>query len=401
MATSYETAPIATDMFTRSMLEPFAEKDRRGILFSRLFGNPRYFTENDTTDIHIQRGSGQQAPLVVRGNHTEVGTGREVAVNKGWTEISRTFPLIEKHSTLAASQLTKRVFGEAIYSMMTKQQRARRLAADLMVQHEDSVVMTCEYLASESIINGKMPKLESETYATATYDFLRADTGKKTFAADWATTTTDHDADIDAGCDFVIQTGNGRPDVMLIGDTKYAEWKDGDQFKELANHRHVVNIRADFDVSAPANLAWMEEAGANFQFMYKTGKGRKLAVFTYDHERVDIDGNTYRYLGNDQMVIFDSTARRDVVWGPNDYMDMDSIDMQLYMDVFGMDIEALLATGDFMSRPNLPTGFPFGGFYYDAYKTGNDKKGVELRVQAAPIYVPVATDTICTTKESW
>ena len=398
MAIQYETAPVATDAFSRMMLEPFADNKRRGTLFVGLFGGRnRYYFENDTIDIQIQRRGNRMAPMVIRGNGTEIGDNRKAAQPMGWTEVSRTFPMIEKHATLSADQLTKRVFTETVYnSGYTRQRRARILAADQIQQYEDAAAQTCEYNASFAFTNARQPKLLTETYATATYDYLRHSNGKKTYAADWATSTTSADADIDSACDFVIQRGNGKPDVMLIGDTKYAEWKALDEFAEIKNDRHKVNIRADFDVTAPSYLRWMEDAGADFQFMYKTGKGRKLAVFTYDHVYTDLDGNDTALLGTNDMIIFDSGARFETAWGPSDYFEQDRRKMQLYMDIFGIDIEAVGRT-----NATLPGNFNFSGFHYDAYPSGLDGKGIKLRVQAAPLYIPVQTDAICTTKESW
>lgn len=393
MATTYGNTPLANDAFSRMNLEAFSDKPRRGTLFTSMFSNPRYFFDNDLIDIQIQRGHGQMAPMVVRGIDTEQQNKLE---NSGWTEISRTFPLIERVAPISADQLTKRVFTESVYNGLNKQQRARRLAADKFSQLEDAVVQTCEYLASQSFTNASQPGLLTESYGSYEYDFKRAAAGKKTYAADWATAATVCDNDIDAACDFVIKTGNGSPRVMLIGDTKFKEWKATTKFKAEADYRHVVNIQSPFDPSMPSNLKFMEDGGAIFQFMYKTGKGRKLAVFTYDHTYVNLSGTATALLGVNDMIIFDPYARFDACWGPNDYMERDTMKMRMYMDVFGMDIESV---GN--EIPDIQKGFLYGGFHYDGYWSSFGGKGVDIRLQAAALFITTQTDAICTTKESW
>lgn len=393
MGTTYGDTPLATDGFSRMQLEAFSETPRVGTLFTRFFSNPRYFFQNNLVDIQIQRAHKKMAPMVVRGVDVE---NQNKVQDSGWTEISRTFPLIEESLPLSADQLTKRVFTEAIYNGLTKQQRARRLATEKLTQIEIGVVDTCEYLASQSFTNASQPGLLTETYGGYEYDFLRHSDGKKTYLADWATVGTDANADIDAACDFVITKGKGRPRVMLIGSTKFLEWTKTTQFLAIADKRHKINIQADYDQPAPSYLKFMENAGADFQFNYKTAMGRKLAVFTYDHTYINRSGSEVRLLGANDMIIFDPFARFDVAWGPNDYMDHDTAKMQMYMDVFGMNLEA-------MGRASaaVPSGFLYGGFHYDAYWSSLSGKGIDVRVQAAPLYVTTQTDAICTTKESW
>ena len=131
MATTYGDTPLETDGFSRMQLEAFSERPRVGTLFTRMFSNPRYFFENNLVDIQIQRAHKKMAPMVVRGVDVE---DQNKVQDSGWTEISRTFPLIEEAAPLSADQLYKRVFSESIYMGLNKQQRARRLATDKLTQ---------------------------------------------------------------------------------------------------------------------------------------------------------------------------------------------------------------------------------------------------------------------------
>jgi hypothetical protein len=399
MAIEYVSSPIATDAFSRGMLEAYAEKPLFGVGFLTLFSDrQRYFTENDTTDIQIMRAGGvTMAPMVVRGVPVPQGDNRKPLNDKGWTEISRVFPLIERTATLTSDQLTKRVFGEAVYSGLTKKQRAIRLAAQKFADLEYSSLQTCEYLAAQSITTGKQVSLLEQTGDAIEYDFKRNSGNANVFANDWGTpSTATPDADLDAASDDVEVNGKAKADIALFGDTKFSEWQATTEFKTIINNRHKVNIRADFDEAAPAYVKKLVDAGFNFQFMYKTPKGRKLAILTYDHTTNPQNGGSpVRLLDTNKVIVLATNARRDAIWGPTDYFDFSDEKMRLYMDVFGINLNEMG-----LARAKFPNGFPMSGLYYDAYKTDNSGKGVEIRCQCAPIFCPVQTDAICVISES-
>lgn len=399
MGVQYVTSPIATDAFSRGMLEAYAEKPLFGVGFLTMFSDrQRYFVDNDTTDIQIQRAGGvTMAPMVVRGVPTPQGANRKPLSPKGWTGISRVFPLIERTFPLTSDQLTKRVFGEAVYSGLTKKQRAIRLAAQAFSDLEYSALQTCEYLAMQSIMTGKQVSLLEQTGTEIEYDFKRNSDNFITASTDWATAATaSPDTDLDTACDRVEVNGKARADIALVGDTKFTEWQETAEFKAVINNRHKVNIKADFDEKAPPYVQRLIDAGFNFQFMWKTKKGRKLAILTYDHTTNPQDGSDpERLLDTNKVCVMATNARRDANWGPTDYFDFDDEKMRLYMDVFGINLnEAGL------SRAKFPKGFPMSGLYYDAYKTDNSGKGIEIRCECAPIFCTVQTDAICIISEA-
>jgi len=399
MSIEYVSSPIATDAFSRGMLEAYAEKPLFGVGFLTLFADrQRYFVNNDTTDIQIMRDGGvTMAPLVPRGVPTAQGANRKPLGGKGWTEISRVFPLVERHDTLTSDQLTQRVFGEAAYSNLTKKQRAVKLAAQSFADLEYSALQTCEYLAAQSIMTGKQVSLLEQTGDSIEYNFRRNSGNANTFAVDWGTSATaTPDDDLDAACDDVEVNGKAMADIAFIGQTKFGEWQDTAEFKLIINNRHKVNIKADFDQPAPPYVSKLVAAGFNFQFMYKTKKGRKLAILTYDHTYNPQDGTTpVRLLDTNKVCVLASNARRDAIWGPTDYFDFSEEKMRLYMDVFGINLNEMG-----LARAKFPSGFPMSGLYYDAYKTDNSGKGIEIRCQCAPIFCPVQTDAICIISES-
>ncbi len=119
-----------------------------------------------------------------------------------------------------------------------------------------------------------------------------------------------------------------------------------------------------------------------------TPAGHNIAMFTYDEYYTDDAGDPQPYLEKNLAVFGVSNARSDRYFGPPERNPITPTEQQLYREVFGFDPNA------------IPQGVGIQGpggvldpawLYFDFYEAEN-KKGLTLRTQTAPIFATTQTD---------
>jgi hypothetical protein len=98
------------------------------------------------------------------------------------------------------------------------------------------------------------------------------------------------------------------------------------------------------------------------------------------------------YMPLDQALIFGTGSRRDRYFGPSQVLPPDSVRGQWYMDYFGFNVQtppmpANVKNQNAVINPAM--------FHSDAYPV-NNFTGMNLRIQAAPIFATTQTDAFCT-----
>lgn len=401
MAIVYTSTPIATDAFTRLMGTVYSRKSRKALGFAVFFKKAWFSPENDTSEIHIQKGGVPRAPLVVRGLPDAISSRQTRLPESSWSEIARTFPMIKRTGAINADTLKTRVMGEPQYnSGYTQKRRAQQAAVKKMALATESMADTCCFLASQSILVGKQISLEGQTSTDITYDFLRNANGKKVFSTNWSQAGSDPDADFESGASFVRQVGHGMPDIAIVGKTKLGQWRDTTQWSNLVNERQITNFANGAIV--PSRYQFLIEAGFQYQFQYRTKLGTVLQIFTFDYQYNGVTdeglSTPLDFMPTNDMLVMDSSNLFEVYYGPTDYMDyaVESNKRRLYSEVFGIDIEMAAKNMAPIQNP----GSMYDAFVYDAFWAGNDGSGVVLRSEVAPIYCTTNPDAICTFKPS-
>lgn len=394
------TTPNAVDPFARTMAGLFDEKKIIGVStgFQAFFGRPEtgaetIFSPNaNVVDIDIIRGKKKIAALIPRGSVSRpLGSLQKNLKSERFSTFSRKFPLAEEEGDISADQLVFRVAGENPYEKMSRLDRMRYHALKIHTENTRRIIDLQELLASKSILEGKMPAIVGTTDDNLIYDFRRNTDHFKTVANGWNQTTNDWLADVDLGCDKIVQNGKSSPDIFAVGRNALdAIIKDSDT-QTLADIRRFELVQVSRDFPVPDRLAFMVRNGWIAYGRLRTPKGHELWIFI-NHEFYEDDSTVTPYMPLDKAFIAASKARCDRYFGPPELLPNIPMRQQLYQQLFGynLDMPPMPMTAEGIGNVVMPAMY-----YADAYVTGNWKR-VTVRTQSAPIYATTQTDAFYT-----
>jgi hypothetical protein len=347
-------------------------------------------------DIDIKRYAGEKrAALVRRGKQIRSieGFKNDTQVER-FTTIQRAFPLIEEEANIGADQLYFRDAGEMPHQNKTTMMRLRNRLSQLHAEQIARTLRTCEYLASQSILEGEMPAILGTTDTDSIYDFKRKSTHIYNVATPW-TGAADIMGDFNDAWDLIRVDAHRNARVALLSGSTMAALIANDTIAGLADNRRFQMVSIGDLANVPSDLRWMIEAGAVLQGRMFTDKGHEFWLFTYETGRYDLSGTSTKYLPDGQVLIFDPDARCDRYFGPDDKLPMTPSKARVYTEYMGLPPGLAPAPANVK---NMGAVLNPAMFYFDI-REGHEGKTLTLRSQAAPIFAPTETDAFVTLKQ--
>jgi hypothetical protein len=398
--TYYANTPVVRDAFTRSMVESFSDKDNIGVpqAFQSLFGNPAnggqtiYSPDKNTVEITIMRGNDRIAALVPRGGLPGFDASGSKLVDPKYSVFTRVYPLIEDESPIRSDKLLFAMPGETDESRMSREDRMAYLARELIREQQRRIGRTCEYLASQSIITGKMPvKAYGATAAGEIFDFLRPSAHTFAAAAEWGAAAGDPGANLVTASNYVRNDAHVEPDYAIMDAGSFAGLRDNENIQKLADIRRFEFVQLGSVAGLEAKYQRMVANGFTYVGRLLLSNGANLALFIYTEQYTNPSSAATLYLPLGYCVVGSTAARCDRYFGPPEALPMGPTAKAVYRELFGFNLD---------SPPVAPNAKPGNAFdpamyFHDAYLDGKNK-GVWIRSQAAPIYATVMTDAFST-----
>lgn len=398
MTTDYSSTPAPQDAFSRFQAETFDETKIVGVptMFQRIFGRANsqtlYTADAGTVEIDIIRNEGERlARMIERGTNAKVlgGAGHKDLGTTTWAPNTRKWPLVEEEGPISADQLLFRDPGEMPHQGKTRQDRMRTRARRINLESVRRCVRLFEYLCMQSVTTGTMPAILGTTDTEMIYDFLRNPDHFFQSASPWSSASYNMLADWDAAWQLIRINGHMNCDFVLLGEDAMNNVMLNNIVKERADNRRFGVIEITSGDAVPAKFQHLVDGGATYRGWLLTPAGHNIAMFTYDEYYTDDAGDPQPYLEKYLAVFGVSNSRSDRLFGPPERNPVTSIEKQLYRELFGLNPDA------------LPQGVNVKGpaqvldprwFYFDFYEAEN-KKGITLRAQTAPIFPTTQTDT--------
>lgn len=396
--TVLSSAPQPVEEYARFMTDVFDERQIIGVptMFQAFFGRPEtgartvFTPDAAVVDIDIIRGNERLAKLKLRGVNSKVLDKPDTTAER-YTALSRLYPLIEEEGNIDSNQLLSRRPGESPMNTATRLDRMRSLALGHHQEQVRRIVRLFEYLASQSVLTGKMPAIFGTSDSNLLYDFLRPAGHIITVSTPWDNGGSDPLADVDTACGLIRANGHAKADVMIIGSSAVGAFVNHATVKALADNRRFELVQVGRE-PVPPKFQRFVDAGAIPRGRFQTPAGNELWLFTYLDVYTNDAGTATPYMPVDECLIAASSARCDRYFGPPEKLPSISMDDQLYQEYFGF------APGLAPMPPNIKDAgraISPAMFYFDAYR-GGDNKRVTCRTQAAPIFATTQTDAFVT-----
>jgi len=395
---NYSTTPLHIDEYARFMADMFDERSFIGVptVFQAFFGRAengamtKFSPDSATVDIDIIRGNERLAALITRGANVRPLDLPDTIAQR-FTNVTRIYPLIEENGNIDSNQLLFRQAGENPFGTASRLDRMRSLASE---QHKEGIrriVRLFEYLASQSVLNGKMPAIFGTTDTNLLYDFQRTAAHAVTVGTEWDQAGSTPMADIDSACAQIRADGHLTADMILLGSEVMDALVSHTAFAALADNRRFQLIDVG-TMPVPPSMQRFVAAGAIPRGRLQTAAGNNLWLFTYLDVYTDSAGDPANYMPTNKAVVACSSARCDRYFGPPERLpDVPARD-QLYQQMFGF------APGLAPMPPSIKgdgSAVSPAMFYCDAYVSENWKR-VTCRTQAAPIFATTHTDAFVT-----
>jgi len=393
---SLTITPVSVQLYNRFMTDLFDEHWYVGnpTGFQSIFGRPatgaRTVFQADALDIDIDivRANERLAQMVPRGMYAKLTGDHKELVKERFTSRSMVFPLGEEESAVHAHQTFFRMPGESRNEMRRRLDKVRAMGLSYHKEHVRRFARTFEYLASQSILTGKMPALIGTSDSGFLYDFKRNTNNNFTVNTSWATISTDILGDFDTACRLVRSNGHVQPDYAILGESAMSGVLGNTAIKNLADNRYLDQARVILDGDPPSNLAFLTAGGFEYRGRIVTPRGYKLSLFTYSEGYDNASGTFTSYMTADKCVVGSSQARCDRYFGPAERLPMTSDEIALFTEVFGFSPEAGQMPENIKNQSAvLDTRM----FHFDAYRSP-DLKSINLRTQTAPIFATTHTD---------
>ncbi len=395
-----QLSPFAVDAYSRFMMELFDERQIISVPtgFQSFFGSSEtasktlFSPDANDVDIDIIRGNERLAALVQRGVPTRIIAGQKNTDEQKSSSFSRSYPLIKEEGDVSADQLNYRVAGENPYAAMEKLDRLRIFALNNHLEHIRRIVRTFEYLATQSILTGKMPALLGTTNDDLIYDFRRKSTHIFTPPIKWDQSTAVILANIDAACKLIRSDAHINPDMMILGAGAMDAFLSNETLQKQADNRRFELINVSMNNPVPPQFDRFVKSGFTPRGRLRTPGGYELWMFTYTDIYTNSAGSTTVYMPDDQVLICSSQARCDRYFGPQDVLPMTASRDAWYQEMFGFSSMVSPMPPNIKNMDNIINP---AMFYCDAYTTPDHTK-VSIRTQAAPIFAPIQTDAFVT-----
>jgi hypothetical protein len=400
--TFFAATPQPLGTYSRFMMDSFQDKNVVSVKtgFQAFFGRQdaggrtRFNPDAAVFDYDIIRGNRRLGALVPRGmDSRDIGSRQKNTKAQRYSSTARIMPLGEEEGDIQASQLLLRQAGESEEQAQTRLDRMRSLAADHHDEHVRRLVRTMEYLAAQSIITGTMPTLLGTVASDKVFDWRRSTGNTYSVPTVWTDPAADIFGNIDYGCDKVDNVGLANPDMIVFSSSAIdAFLQDSDVAQKSDNRRWRLMEVNERGFMLPDRFQRFVEGGFKARGYLQTPDGYELYMFTCNYKYDDDTGTAQKYLPDGTVIICDSQARYDRIYGPPEVLPDISQRREQMQQLFGMS----------QDNPQMPANIaglgsivPMEAFYFDAYMPANWKSAT-IRTQISPVFVPVQTDAVMT-----
>ena len=393
--------PATFDIFSRMLAGSSKERNyvRLRTAGQKFFGRPgngftAFSRDANALDIEIVRSNQKLAPLMPRGMVGRfIGSlHQDVQFDQG-TMFSRKYPFIEETANIGADQINYRVIGdEAPYENLTDADRLRILGQRAYIELSNRVFRTQEFLAWQALTLGIQSVQSLSDTTVNIYDYRRASANTVTPTHGWGNALGVPLTDIDSLCDQLLFIGQEIPTFMVWGGTTMKYFLNNSQVTTAyANKLYFELLRFELGQGAlAAEFAPFVEAGLIPFGQIKTPKGYSFTIFTYPYmydSSTTATKTAAKYFGDTLCLMGSTTARCDRYFGPNETMPMGPSEGADIMAAFGFNPATPPITQNVEGSGTLLPQM----VYSDAYRSP-DRKHWTVRVQGAPVFVPVQTD---------
>jgi len=369
----------ALEKYTRFMAPAFSDVETLPVstLFQTLFTTGHKIIDPDaaSVDIDIQRGTTTKSAYIARGSDAN-----NIAVNRAllekYTSVNRAYPMIEEITPITSEMIAKRLPGESVSKPLSAQKKQSFLAMKAHKEHIKKIIREMEYSAAESMRTG------AQTVAEGAYDFYRNSTHNRAAATVWSDSANAVPiTDLTTDAQLIFRDSGRMATDVIFGQGSWTEFMATAQILALADKRRMVQFVVDMNIkSLPGYEAWTA-AGGIFMGQIQAGT-YNLNLWVYPAV-YDAAGTDTLYLPDGEIIVLAKDARCDRYYGPKDRLE---IDQSLVKKMFGI--------GDVSGTPAAVQNsgiFSSDMFHFDVYAQGNNK-ALNIRTQAAPIFVPVEAD---------
>jgi hypothetical protein len=364
--------------------------------FQAFFGNPAsgastiFSPDLSHVEIDIIRGNEKLAAMVPRGKiGRSIGTkSRDLQTGK-YTNIARAYPLIEEEGNITADDLLKRLPGEDPYnSAVTRVDRLRWRALSQHMEACRRIIRTFEYLASQSVLTGKMPAILGTSDDDLIYDFHRKDTHTEAVVVPWTDTNAVIFTNIDNMCDLIRADGRITPDFMGLGGQAMDAFINNSKVKEAADNRRFELIEVSTNNPVPPRFNRFVAGGWIPRGRLRTPKSHELWMFTNIDIYDDDSGDPQKYMPEDQALICNCQARCDRYFGPPEVLPLSPDRLSFYQYYFGFNLTAPMLPPNIKGEGSVIMPVMFMPYAYGSV----DYTNITHRVQSAPIFATTHTD---------
>lgn len=390
----YQNTPVEKDDFTRTMTEPFDDKDMIGVPQGgqSLFGNPAnssktvYSTDKNVVEINIMRGNKRMAALVPRGGVPGIDLSTNRLVESKFSAFQRVYPLIQDEYQVHSDQLLFKIPNETDEQKVTREDRAIYLMSEGSKEIIRRIGRMNEYLSWQSLLTGKQPAIYGTTDTALLYDFLRPSGHTVTVSTAWA--TGDPISDISDGVALIRAAAHVTPDYCVLAPDTWTGMVNNENIYALADNRRYTLIRLGPEDTVPAKYSRMIANGFMCVGSLITENGAVIYLFLYVDEYADlVTGTATAFVPSGYALLGYTGARCDRYFGPPEMMPMAPSQKSDFQSLFGISLD----NPPVPPNPRPGNVFDPNSMYFDAYPMGANK-GWVLRGQAAPIFATTMTD---------
>lgn len=400
---SVPITPIPSNLFTKYFLDSYDERMMIEVPtgFLSFFGNPAnggrttFSPDSNQIEIDILRGNEKIAALIPRGLVSRTITGKpETRTEENFTNFARSFPLVEEQGAIHGNELLNRTIGEHPYSAqmggMTQFDRLRKKGMDIYREKIKQIIRLDEVLAAQSMLTGKMDAILGTTNPDLQYDFRRSAGNTISVPTVWTSASATPIADLDAACLRVQREGHAKPDMVVMNKEAIAAFLNNPQILSAAdNRRYIDEVVIQNKSMVPAHMQRFVDAGMVVRGRIVTNQGFELYLFSYNEHYENDAGTDIDFIPTGYVMVTSSKARFDRHFGPPERLPLTSQDIAMYTEYFGISPTAVNIPAEVLNSSIIPRE----SFYLDAY-IGENRKGITMRCQHAPIFATTQTDAV-------
>lgn len=207
--------------------------------------------------------------------------------------------------------LLQRVAGEQIGGSYTVEQRAKMVRAKQLLEHRTKMENLYEWMCFKAFANAELT-ISGDDYPTTTISYFRdpALTVSSLGSSAWNASGANPLDTIGQMADLVYDKSQGNVDTVIMGRAAYKAF-----YNYMSNKdRHYLFDRNTRGSDITMNLIWAGEVkGVQMVASFTASNGQTVEIYIDNRAYLDANGNAVRYVGDNEVIGFDSTEYKGVM----------------------------------------------------------------------------------------